>query len=1160
MSDFKLTEAQRDAVISRGSSILVSAGAGSGKTMVLVKRLMTYILDEENPKDIDSFVIITFTKAAAAQLRTKINEKLTQAAAEKPDNAHLRRQPALLRRAYIGTIHSFCASVLRENAHMAGISSDFSILSDERAVSMKAAAIDKVMNGRYREIDSYPGFETLVNTVGTGRDDKKLVTLVLDLYEKMQCHSRPDKWAEEVIAGISREYDDFSDSPWGKVMLGHYRAQAEYWAEEMDALLQEMQNDESVRKAYGASIAETADGIRELNRRLKLGWQSAEECPEILFPRFGTCKGCTDEELKEKVKNCRDKCKKEIQSIRGSLKGSTERFREEMKYAAEPMTALLRLVLDFGEEYAESKKRGGYLDYSDLEHKCAVLLTDENNEPTPLAYGISSRFTEILVDEYQDVSGVQDVIFNAISANGKKLFLVGDAKQSIYRFRLANPEIFNDKYNRFKPSAEAGAGESKKILLRENFRSCSEVLECANSVFMKCMSAELGDIQYGEDTRLIFGAESEFPNPLPIPEIDLIAGSEEFSSARGRRSLEAYAIAEKIRSLVSENTGLKYGDIAILLRNSNSVGKIYGGILTALGIPVASGAGESYFDSKEIMFICSMLKAMDNPHMDIPLLAVLGSPFFGFTPDDLSEIRINGGGGDIYTALCSAAKTNEKCASFLAMFNSLRKSAPDSTADRIVWDILDCSNILPICSAMKDGARRQENIMYFLQLAVDFEADGYHGLHNFVLYLTRLMQKKQEAPATGEQKNAVHIVSIHKSKGLEYPVVFLSDIGHQFNKQDLKADVVLHPELGIGPDVIDTKRMIRYSSLAKEAICLKLDREALSEEMRLMYVALTRPKKRLFITAAVNDPEKKIADVKAAYIRPGNTLHPEALAGAKAPVDWFIAAALADNQQHIKLKVVSAENVSTAEKVPDAHEEQEREGAYEELKRNLEWKYPFSDAEKLPSKITATELKNLKDTEDSTEAANLLPARKVRFRKPDLEARNKPATGAEKGIATHLILQYMNMEKAGSPEDVSEEIERLAAKRFISPRQAAAVDISAIVKLFSSPLGERMRSADKVHREFRFSVLCDASELISAAPHEELLLQGVVDCCLEEKGELIIVDYKTDYISSEAQLEEKKEYYSSQVKAYSYALSRIFSMPVKETVLYFLSIGKEIVI
>ena len=1153
---FAPTPAQHDAMYSRGNSILVSAGAGSGKTKVLTERVISYITDEKNPVNIDSFVIITFTKAAAAELRGRINEELSAKSAENPNSAHLRRQTAFLRRAHIGTIHSFCASILRENCHAAGIPSDFSILPDERAAAMKSAALERVMDRCYESISSDRDFEALVNTVGAGRDDSKLLTLVIDLYDKMQCHARPEKWAEKVTHDLEKEYADLADCPWGEVILEHERKRADYWAQELACMVQDIQSDEALSKAYMDSIRETEDGVAKLMSSLELGWNSARECPKVLFPRLGSSRGCEDEALKDKIQKKRNRCKKEIAEIERNLSADSESLQEEMRHTAPSIRALLRLTLAFEDEYSKSKRNAGCLDYSDLEHLCARLLMDEDGNSTPLAKNISARYTEIMVDEYQDVSRVQDEIFKAISDEGRKLFMVGDAKQSIYRFRLANPAIFNDKLNSYAKSSVAEPGKAKKILLRENFRSRREILNCANAVFGMCMSSDLGDIKYDEDTMLIYGAGSKYQDTVPVPEIDLFTAPEGETDAKSRRAVEAREIGKKILELVSAG-GYRYKDVAILLRNSNSVGKIYSRELEKLDVPVASGAGEDFFSADEVIFVYSMLKLMDNPHMDIPLLTVLSNPAIGFTPDELSRIRMTDINSDLYTALCTLSETDEKSAAFVRLINSLRDSAPDMKAERIVWSIIDNTDIYTLCSAMKNGPQRIANLMYFIQLAESFEADGYHGLHNFVLYLQRLEAKGHEIPSLGEQDDAVHILSIHKSKGLEYPVVFLADMEHEFNKSDSKEIVVVHPELGLGPLYIDSERMVKYPTLARRAISLKLIRESLSEEMRLMYVALTRPESRLFITAALADPEKIIASVCDTMLSSSGSLHPEALAQAKSPIEWFIAASQADGGKNLKLNVMDTRN-EAADITPGEHiSEPVDVEVYERLKRNLSFVYPHKEAEKLPSKVTATELKHMENEADD-ESFSMVPARRVRFRKPELGAETKAISGSERGIATHLTLQYMNPERTGSVEEVEQEIARLREKNFLSERQTKAVNCEAIVKLFNSPLGERIRRADAVHREFRFSLLCDASELMNSAAGEEILLQGVVDCCLEENGELVIIDYKTDHISSDADLLQKKELYSSQVKAYSLALSRIFSMPVKETVLYFLSVGKEI--
>ena len=1161
MSDFRPTAAQEAAIKARGSAVLVSAGAGSGKTKVLTERLMGFLTDPDSPADLDSFLIITFTRAAAGELRGRIMEELASALAADPGNSRLRRQSALCRRAQIGTIHSFCAALLRENSHLAGLTPDFRIVDDDRARAMKASALERVMDACYERPDAHPGFLFLADTVGVGRDDGRLAALVLTMHEKMQCHARPELWARKQVELLRAPVADAGDSPWGAEILRWAQGVAEYWAGELERLVSLMAACEKISAAYSDSFSATAAAIRELRRCLALGWDRARECFPIPFPTLGRLVKSPDAELSDMVKDRREACKKAMAGLEGALGASSEKLLADMAGTESAMSALLTLVLDFDREFAKDKRRAGLIDYSDLEHMAARLLTGEDGAPTALAQTVAGRYTEIMVDEYQDVSRVQDTIFRAVSREGKNLFLVGDVKQSIYRFRLADPGIFTEKYLSYADAGSAAPGEPRRIMLQENFRSRREVLDAANRVFSLCMSKALGDMDYDGAARLKCGAKYEGSVSLPeLLLLELPRGGDE-AETPDKTALEARLAALKIRALVDSGAQvsdrgvsrpLDYGDIAILLRSVNTVGGVYRRELSAQGIPVSAGQGGGFFTSVEISALMSALAVIDNPHQDIPLIAALRSPAFGFTADELSAIRACDKTADFFTALTARAAADGKCRRFLDRLTRLRRAAPDMRESELVWALIEELDLLAICSAMSDGAQRRARLMELVELSERFESTGYRGLHRFVLWLRKLAEKGQEPSLGAESASAVQIMSVHKSKGLEFPVVLLCDTARQFNRQDSRDTVLVHPELGLGAKVTDLRRRVEYPTLARNAIKLRLEREMLSEEMRLLYVALTRAKERLFITAALRDPEQALAKAASALTEP---MAPELLAQAAAPVNWLIYAALADGGAHMKLTVCREGEAAVGEaarervSAPDA-------AAAAELRRRLAFVYPHAAAESLPSKVTATELKGR--GEEDEDAQSVAPRRRGELRMPDFTRADRPVTGAERGTATHLVLQYMDFSKAGDETALRAEIERLRAARFLSDREAAAVDARAIARLFASPLGRRMLAAESIHREFKFSLLCGAEEIFGVAPGEKLLLQGVVDCFIEEGGELTVIDYKTDAVRGRAGAEERARLYAGQVAAYAAALERICGKKVRQCALYFLAAGETV--
>ncbi len=1158
MRNFSPTPAQDAAIRRRGSAVLVSAGAGSGKTRVLTERLMARICDEKDPVDLDRFLIITFTRAAAGELRGRIMQALAEELAADPSNRRLRRQSALVRRAQIGTIHGFCSAFLRENSHLASLSPDFAVMDEQRGRSMRANALERVLDEFYDQPEKHPGFLLLADTVGAGRDDRRLAELVLELHEKMQCHARPEQWAARQIQALEAPVSDAGDTIWGREILDRAAETVDYWVGEFDRMLALIAADPALSKAWLAGYADTADDLRKLQRGLAAGWETAAACFPIRFA-IGRLVKYPNEALRDRLKAQREACKKEMEKLQLRFAQSSEELLAGLRLTAPAMKALLELELAFDQAYSAAKRRANLLDYADLEHLTAQLLLAEDGSPTPLALQARERWAEILVDEYQDVSRVQDEIFRALSRDGQNLFLVGDVKQSIYRFRLADPTIFTEKYETYADDDKAAPGEPRRILLRENFRSRREILDAANAVFSRCMSKALGDLDYDDAAALRFGAV-DYSGSVPVPELTLLRlgeGSGE-EDAPDKQAQEAAFVAGQIRKLMADpvlidGRPLDYGDIAILLRSANTVGPVYRRELQRQGIPVGFGQGGGFFRAAEVSAVISMLAILDNPHQDIPLIAVLRSPALGFDADTLSAIRAANRDGDYYTALCAWAENNAAGQDFLAMLSRLRRLAPDLRAAQLTERVLEELDMLAVCSAMRDGEQRRARLLELVELSERFEATGYRGLHRFVLWLRRMAERGQEPSLGAESGSAVHILSVHKSKGLEFPVVFLCDLAHSFNKKDSSATVLVHPQLGLGPKITDLERRVEYPGLARSAIALRADRETLSEELRLLYVAMTRAKERLFLSAAVKDPVKTM---EAAQVMAGTPMAPALLARAQNPAQWVLSAALADEQRHLRVQICDAAVEETAEEaLPKLQPDEE---AARLLRQNLAFVYPHRAAETLPSKVTATGLKGRAQVDE--DARDLSPKPRRPFRLPDFARDKKPLTGAEKGTATHLVLQYMDFARVGSEEEIRGEIERLRDAGFLSARECDAVDAYAIRRLFLSPLGQRMLAAPLLRREFKFSLLCDAEDFFPEArgAGEQVLLQGVVDCYWEDGDGITVLDYKTDRVRNRREAEERAKVYAPQLRAYAAALTRICQKPVRECLLYFLQAGETV--
>ena len=1149
MAEFTPTASQRAAIETRGRTVLVSAAAGSGKTKVLTERLLTRISSDA---DIDSFLVITFTRAAAAELKSRITQEISSRLASDPDNRRLRRQSALVQKASIGTIHSFCSNLLRENCHAAGISPEFRVIEDDRAELIRRRVIERVLDKAYE--DPTESFKLLADTVGRGRDDKRLCELVLSLHKKLQSHARPDKWARLQAERFEQDFSDMGDTVWGREIMDAVRSDAAFWADCMDDLCRIAASDPDVMKAYGDSLSETALSLRDLSRAYSCGWDSMREKLPVEFPKLSPLRNPNDPELAEHIKQVRKLCSDTAKKYPVYMSAPSEKLMREIRAVSPVVRALCELVLDFDRAYTEDKRRRSELDFSDLEHLTVRLLTDDEGLPTPLAKELSQRFTEIMVDEYQDVNAVQDAIFRALSRDGENLFMVGDVKQSIYRFRLADPTIFTEKYLSYSDLETADGTEPVRIMLQENFRSRSEIINAANHIFGTCMSQKLGELDYDENAMLRCGASYEGSGS--VPELMLV----DTSSDTDKERTEAQAVADRINELMREcitvtdggvQRPLAYGDIAIIMRAANSVGGVYHSVLTEAGIPVASVQGGDFFSSVEISAVMCTLAIIENPHRDVPLIAVLRSPAFGFTADELSEIRAVSRDTDFYSALQKKSETDEKCADFLEKLQRLRSLAPESEPGELLRRIYDELDLEAVCSAMTDGEERLMHLRQLLGYAVRFASTGYRGLHRFTEWL-RTLADKGDSPGSGETGNAVRIMTVHKSKGLEFPVVFLCDTSRRFNVSDTNATMLTHPELGFGPRFTDTVRGIEYPTAAMTALKLRLRREMLSEEMRLLYVAVTRARERLIITASVKDPEKTLNELMSKTVYPPA---PELLMLASNPSVWLMQALLSDESEVLSLRIARPSAEDREKDACPAEMPAPDPEIIEKLRFNLAYVYPHDAALKLPSKLTATELKRV--SEPDPESMSLIELPQQDFRSPDFMKNDKPLTGTERGIAMHALLQYIDYTKALTLDGLSSEVARLCASKHLSPRQAQAIDPEKIRSLFSSPLGRRILNADDCRREFRFSLLCPADEFFPEGADENVLMQGVIDCFIEENGELTVIDYKTDKVYGEA-VYERAQLYKSQLNAYASALRRITGKPVKECILYFILAGKAV--
>ena len=1183
----KLTNEQQAAVDSRERSLLVSAAAGSGKTKVLVERLFSHV--EREGANLDDFLIITYTRAAASELRGKIAKALNERMERDPGNYHLRQQMLRVYRADIKTVDAFCTSLLRENCHLLGedarghaLRPDFRVLDENEAEVLRGRVLARTLEDFYDHLTS--GGTLLADTLGAGRDDSALEQLVLELHAKLQAQPYEDKWLDAQRAFWRAVPEKIEDTPYGKILLNEVGRKARHCKSLLQRAAQEMCANDALNQKYAPAFLDASYQLEGLEGKIAQGWDAARGVT-IAFPRLAAVKDSDGGEMKTRMKGLWDNCKETVKGFAELFAASSDEAVEDLRTMAPAMLALIDLTADFSRRYNEEKRRRNAADFSDQEHEAIRLLVAENGEPTELAALVSTRYREIMVDEYQDTNEVQNRIFDAISCKGENLFTVGDVKQSIYRFRLADPRIFLQHYNTWPPLAAADEHESAKLLLSRNFRSRREVLEATNFVFRNVLSREMGELDYGEDEMLRPGA-SYAESSVCGAEFHLLDLPTQTGEHRVRASeAEAAFVADYIRNMLSsefpvqddktrELRPVREEDIVILMRSPSTRLLDYRRALESRGIRCAADAGEDFFASMEIAVLFSFLQVIDNPRQNVPLIAVLRSPLFGFVPDELAALRSQQRTGDFYDALLLGEDGHSRA--FLAVLRSLRDSAAHLSVRELLSEIYRKCNVLGVFGAMHRGAERKENLLAFLELSEDFARAGRQGLFDFVRTLReQLASGEAAAMQTTHASSGVRIMSIHKSKGLEFPVVILSDLARRFSNMDFQSSVLVHPQLGLGPVCVDARRHIQYPTIARQALERTLRREAKAEELRVLYVAMTRAKEKLVMVHTQANAGGRVADLMALSDCP---VLPEAVDSGKCMGDWIMLPLLQRSEAGA-LRAFAGQNSEGrffAEETPwtvcvhdglqfaapaqqsDAAAE-ERAPQREDLPADfaaLSYRYPYAEQTAFPAKLTATQLKGRAIDEEISENTTL-PPRLRNLCKPKFLAGKTALTGAERGTALHLVMQDLDFFCEPNEQSVRAQIEAMRAQRKLTDEQANAVDVRAIVRFLRSDLAARIRKSKQVEREYRFSLLRPVRDFSSLDADDSVLLQGVVDCFFEEDGELVVVDFKTDHVSR-AQLDERAEHYRPQLEAYSMALTRVMRKKVKEKVLYFFSAGEEV--
>ncbi len=1148
MAEFRLTEAQAAVVAHEGSALLISAGAGSGKTRVLVERLLARL---SAGGSIDRYLIITYTRAAAAELRSRILEAIRERLRSGGEGANnLRRQILLLPQARIGTIHAFCSSLLREYARMLDIRPDFRLLEEgARQRVLQQETLQEVLADRYENMT--PAFGALVDALSSGESDQALSDVVLETFEAVQSHPDPEAWlTEQMETAVS--FADAGETIWGGMLIARAKRLVRFWRGQMEEVLDSLRELPGAEKGYGPAFRALLDELEEFETALAQGWDAAAGLPPrqpTALKRFSGS-GTLGPALRAKAR--REACLKVLDRLRKCFGEDSAALAEDMAAVAPVTGELLALVRDFSHAYAAEKRRLGLLDFSDLEHLALRLLTRTENGrrvPTEVARELSERFDEILVDEYQDCNRVQDALFFAVSREGRgeNVTMVGDVKQSIYRFRQAEPELFLRKYALY--SDVPGTGPGRRILLPENFRSDRGILRPVNEFFSAVMSEELGSLKYGPEEALKPGpAAGDTAGAFRLFTVETDAGAAERNVAAEAEAAAGY-VAWLLQSgmTVPEGDGvrpLQPRDVALLLRAARGRDGIFAEALQRRGIPaVCLKSADDLEDRPEVRWAVSLLAVIDNPRQDVPLLTALRSPVFRFSEDRLAEIRSCDRYGCFWEALTAAAENAADCRAVLDRLETWRIRSTQASAEELLIGLCAETGLRALAEAAEPGSAA--NLDTLIEAARSYAEGGREDLYSFMAYLRAAGEAKKTAvPTAPGGGDGVIVTTVHGAKGLEYPVVLLADLMHPFNRADSRAQLLVHPRLGVGIKRIDRSRGIRYDTLAYRAIASQIRSENDSEELRILYVAMTRARQHLALFCRVKDAQKSRKDHSAPE---GLPLPAEELESAASPGDWVLTASLAlEGREDWAWQTPPSAERWTPPKAAEAPAEAVDPAL---VRARLDWKYAHPADARLPSKLTATAVRDTFTAEEAAEGATQLPERRRRPSDfPPYRPGDTALTPGEKGTAVHLALQYADLDRCVTPEGAAEALEELRRKRLLTEAQCAAVDPEKLRAFCTSRVMALLRQGT-LHREFKFSLLAPVREFLGEGDGETLL-QGVVDLWSELPEGILLLDYKTDRVTAATQAARAEEY-APQLRVYARALEKITGKPVLRRFIWF---------
>lgn len=1259
------TTEQQQVIDLRNRNILVSAAAGSGKTAVLVERIVKIITDKNHSVDIDHLLIVTFTNAAAAEMRERIGNAIEKVLDEQPGNEHLLRQLTLIHNAQITTIDSFCLYVVRNHFHEIDLEPNFRIGDEGELKLLREDVLDRVLEQNYEEPSE--AFSDFVEGYASGRTDAALNEMILQLYEFSRSYPWPEKWLDSFV-GIYRieNREELDRAEWLAPLTQNIRfvlKDCEQLLRQALAVTQQDDGPDMYEKAVRSDL-EKYESLSKLTSFCELSGALSD----IKYDRLASSRGFEgDPDKLELVKSLREQAKDVVKKLcRQYFFCSPEMMIGQLERTEPMLEEVVRLTKQFADEFAAAKRRKNLVDFHDVEHFALQILVDEETEKAKkTAEEFRDTFEEIMIDEYQDSNEVQETLLCSISREERgenNIFMVGDVKQSIYRFRLARPELFMKKYDSY--SLEEST--TQRIDLHKNFRSRAEVLTCTNDIFYKIMVRSLGNVEYDAEAALYPGAS--YPVSADFtPEI-LLAGSNdellEDTELSDKKTLEAKIVAEEIRHLMKtqpvtdkatgELRAARYSDIVILLRSLSGWADSLVEVLNGNGIPAHTVSSTGYFSTVEVQTVLSMLRLLDNPRQDIPMAAVLRSPMAGLTDEELAVLRLEDGSVPFHEAVLELAEglyeedgqkeisdseadseadqkqgrnadgkkeddiettAHRKLLKFYKKYRQLRQLVPDTPIHELIEIILRETGYGHYVAAMPAGSRRTANLNMLLEKAAAYEKTSYKGLFHFVRYIDELQKYDVdfgEADMVGENEDVVRIMSIHKSKGLEFPIVIVSGMGKNFNKQDTRSKMVLHPELGIGLDYMDGKKRIKSPTIAKKAIAKQIELENLGEELRVLYVALTRAKEKLILTGTLKDAAEKLefyrqqANLSKAADRPLSYLTRE---GASGYLDWILPAVLSYGDKYPVRIVEVAELVldeveNQLEQNEDLTERIEEIEAADtqlvgQLKQRFSQRYPYQVDVLRKNKYSVSELKHramrerFEAEQEETVPAFLeepvtptIPLFIQREESVEQETENR---GALRGTAVHRVMECYDF---ASEKSVQEQMEAMEKEEKITADMRALVKEQTVADFVSSETGKRMALAQRggaLYREKPFVMGFTEEELENygfgvgsntdsceniyektdsdqekeeqkKVRHEEdlTLIQGIIDVFWIEKDGIVLLDYKTDRVQQAKELIDR---YETQLKLYADALERVFAarkLKVKEILIYSFSLEQLI--